>query len=144
LFDVAGQLDPATPCPFVTGPSTVATWLWHIAGETCIHRSDVEHALGLDVSRCGADAGVDLLQWSVLFRIMVASRRAGGPPATIRCEAIDGNEVAVIGDGPPVATVAGAGQDLALRLWNRPHGPLTGDGEAMSAWADIQTISPLS
>jgi hypothetical protein len=44
----------------------------------------------------------------------------------------------------PVATeLTGSGADLSLRLWNREHGPLTGDGPAVDAWADLSIISPL-
>jgi hypothetical protein len=37
----------------------------------------------------------------------------------------------------------GLASDLALRLWNRQHSVLARDGDAVSAWADLQIISPL-
>ena len=51
---------------------------------------------------------------------------------------MDSGDVVIVGSGPIAATVTGRGCDLALRLWNRQHGPLEGDDEAVRAWADLR------
>ena len=142
LLDLVATLDVQRPCPFVTGPGDVATWLWHASAETWVHRADVEHTLDRSVA-LDAHRGVDGLHWSALFRRLMGARLIGGPPRTIRCIARDAGEIVDIGDGPPEATVTGLGGDLILRLWNRQHGHLDGDGEAVDAWADLKVVSPL-
>ena len=144
LLAVAGSLDPATRRPFVTGPADVATWCWHMASETWIHRADVEHTLHGTISRLDAGAGFDALEWSTMIRL----RNAGGQqgerlPPTVRCQATDAEDSTMLGDGPAEVMVSGAASDLALRLWNRPHGTLVGDGDAFAAWTSAPIISPL-
>lgn len=131
------SMDPSAPCSFITtATAEVATWLWHIAAETWVHRADIEHTLGMTPD-LNPDAGLDALAWSHHFRVWLGELNPNGPPAAIRCRATDSNATVVAGSGPVAASVSGKGCDLALRLWNRQHGPLQGDGDAVQAWADL-------
>jgi uncharacterized protein (TIGR03083 family) len=142
LLVVVADLDPHTACPFISGPGDVAAWLWHAAAETWVHRTDIERVLGRPVL-LDPDRGADGLHWAALIRGLIAARHSGGPPAAVRCVARDAGEVVDVGEGAPVATVAGRAGDLMLRLWKRQHGHLDGDGDAVSAWADLRVLSPL-
>jgi uncharacterized protein (TIGR03083 family) len=139
LLAILAGMDPSTPCASFAGDGDVAAWLWHLAIETWVHRADVEHTLGVtpDLS---PDAGVDALEWSRYFREWFSAQGAGEPPPAIRCHAIDSDEAMVVGSGSVAASVSGRGCDLALRLWNRQHGPLQGDGGAVQAWADLPLV----
>jgi hypothetical protein len=99
-------------------------------------RADVEHAVGV-TPNLGPDAGLDALDWSRFWRVAFSEMYDSEPPPAIRCEAIDSAATVVVGSGLVTATVSGKGCDLALRLWNRQHGPLQGDGRAVQAWADL-------
>lgn len=136
LLAIFGGAEPSTPCAFYTGDADVAAWLWHVAVETWVHRADVEHTLGITPD-LGPQAGFDALDWSRLWRVRFSEQDAYEPPPAIRCQATDSDATVVVGSGPPAASVLGKGCDLALRLWNRQHGPLQGDGGAVQAWADL-------
>lgn len=141
LVETAEALDPESPCRFVTGPGTVATWFWHMAAETWIHRADVAHAVGQH-PRLDPDRGLDCLRWTAMFRQLIAATSARTPDP-VACVATDAHEVIHIGEPPPTAEIRGSGGDLSLRLWSREHGPLDGDGEAVTAWSDLKIVSPL-
>jgi hypothetical protein len=110
--------------------------MWHVAVETWVHRADVDHTLGITPD-LDPDAGLDALDWSRCIRVWFSELNAGEPPPAIRCHAIDSDEIVVVGSGPVAASVSGKGFDLALRLWNRQHGPVQGDSGAVQAWADL-------
>jgi hypothetical protein len=101
-----------------------------------VHRADVEHTLEV-TPNLGPDPGFDALEWSRYFREWYSGQDGQEPPPAIRCHAVDSDEVVVVGSGPVAASVSGKGCDLALRLRNRQHGPLEGDGGAVQAWADL-------
>jgi uncharacterized protein (TIGR03083 family) len=136
LLETWGGMDPHAPTAFFVGDADVATWLWHVAVETWVHRADVEHTLGVTPD-LGPEAAFDALEWSRYWRVWFGEQDPGGPPPAIRCQAIDSDGVVVVGSGPVAASVSGQGCDLALRLWNRQHGPLQGDNAAVQAWADL-------
>jgi uncharacterized protein (TIGR03083 family) len=141
LLATVDNVEMDRPCPFVTGPGTVATWLWHGACETWIHRADVEHTIG-GVPVLDAPRGMDCLRWSVWIRQLVASRRPHRLPA-VRCVATDASDSVVVGPPPPQRELIGRAADLSLRLWNRRHGPLEGDCAEVEAWANLEIRSPL-
>jgi hypothetical protein len=101
-----------------------------------VHRADVEHTLGVTPD-LDPEAGFDALDWSRYWRVWFSEQDAVDPPPAIRCQAIDSDEVVVVGSGTVAASVSGKGCDLALRLWNRQHGSLQGNGGAVQAWADL-------
>jgi uncharacterized protein (TIGR03083 family) len=142
FFDVAAALDPEQPCAFVTGPADVATWWWHAACETWVHRADVDRVAGRPIT-LGADRGADGLQWAALFRQVLSARAGEGSPAAIHCVATDAGEIVDIGDGTPATVVSGLASDLILGLWNRQHGQLDGDTDTVAAWAELKAVSPL-
>jgi hypothetical protein len=129
-------MDPTAPSAFFAGDALGADWLWHVAAETWVHRADVEHTLGVTPD-LGPEAGVDALDWSRYWRVWLSEQDGVEPPPAIRCQAIDSHADIVVGSGSVAASVSGRGCDLALRLWNRQHGPLQGDGRAVQAWADL-------
>jgi uncharacterized protein (TIGR03083 family) len=136
LLAILAGMDPYAPCPFIVGDADVATWLLHVAIETWVHRADVEHTLGVTPD-LGPEAGLEALDWSRYWRVWYSEQGAGEPPPAIRCHATDADVVLVLGSGPVAASVAGKGCDLALRLWNRQHGPLEGDCVDVQTWADL-------
>jgi len=136
LLAIMGGMDPSAPCAFFKGDADIAAWLWHLAVETWVHRADVEHTLGVTPD-LGPEAGLDALDWGRFWRVAFSEMYAGEPPPAISCEAIDSDAIVVVGSGPVAASVSGKGCDLALRLWNRQHGPLHGDCGAVQAWADL-------
>lgn len=142
LLDLIDQLDAKTPCVFLSGPGTVADWLWHIAAETWIHRADVELALGRD-PLLKEEAGLDVLEWSAFYHLVVAKRQANQLPLTVSCNVVGTDESVVLGEGPIAASVSGSAADLALRLWDRSHGHVSGDLDALSSWGDVHVNSPL-
>jgi uncharacterized protein (TIGR03083 family) len=129
--------DPHTPCPFFADDADGGTWYWHLAAETWVHRADIEHTLGVTPD-LGPEAGFDALAWSRYWRVWLSGQGANEPPPAIRCQAVDSDEAVVIGSGTIASSVSGKGCDLALRLWNRQHGPLKGDSSAVQAWADLR------
>jgi hypothetical protein len=82
-------IDPDTPCPFFTSPGTGAQMLWHISTETWVHRVDVDLARGRDIPPLTSDAGVDELRAAAMWRNLLGSLAADGPPDTIDCAATD-------------------------------------------------------
>ena len=142
LLDLIDQLDAKAPCVFLSGPGTVADWLWHIAAETWIHRADVELALGRD-PLLNQRAGLDVLEWSAFYHLVVAKRTADRLPPTVSCNVVGTDESVVLGEGPVAASVTGSATDLVLRLWDRSHGPVSGDLDALLSWGDVQVNSPL-
>ena len=75
LLATLGGTDPYTPCPFFVGDADVATWFWHLAVETWVHRADVEHTLGVTPD-LGPEAGFDALDWSRYWRVWFSEQGA--------------------------------------------------------------------
>ena len=121
LTEALARIDPDHPCwGFGPKPRTAAFWIRRQAHENSMHAWDAADALGdsgwLD-PELAAD-GVDEVA-RMFYPRQVRLGRRDPVASTVALTSTDVGRTAVLGDGEPVATVAGPAEPLLLAIWRR-------------------------
>lgn len=128
--------DPATPAWTFHPPATLGFWQRRQAHENAVHRWDAERADGdpgpIDAA-LAADGVTEL--GDVFIPRRLRNGRLSPLPAAVALRATDTGDRWVLGDGDPVAELAGPAEVLLLHLWKR----LPGDHPALSWTGDRET-----
>lgn len=137
------DVDRACYFSMTGGHGTVGLWGRHAATELGIHRLDVEAALG-DAHDLSDAAAMDAIEYTTEFFLPAMAAAVGTTPSALAIEAL--TDGAVVGSsilGAPdhgaATTLRGAGVDVLLALWGRPHGDIRieGDISGLDAWRSL-------
>lgn len=137
--DLFRSTDPDTPCWTYDDTGRAGFWFRRAAIETALHRMDVAEALGLRAVIVNRQRVVDAIEDAVEFALPLAARLSGDVPKGALLVRLDDEYILTVGEGPPVAEIAGGGDALLAALWGRHRDlvQISGDAEVAQAWMGI-------
>jgi uncharacterized protein (TIGR03083 family) len=130
---------PGDHAPVVIGPHTYGGLARLATTEMAVHRLDCQDALSQPRSM-SADHALDALAWTIDTWLAGLVDIDSDPPprgqVAIRCQ--PQGDTFTIGEGEPVATIAGTAVDLLMLLWGRPaRASVTGDPTVVDWWTSL-------
>lgn len=132
-------LDPDAPALTLNGEGPASFWHRRQVHETLVHLHDLRAAAGERVDDVEPDLWADTVDEAVtvMYPRQVRLGRTPPVPSAVSLVATDADQAWQLGEGEPVAVVAGPARDLALLLWSRipdedPALAVTGDRAALA------------
>lgn len=136
--------DPAAPTWSFTSDRTAGFWRRRQALETLVHRWDAQRAVGEPEPLDARLAGDGIAEVAGLFLPrQVRLGRIPPLPATVALHPVDAGHPVLLGDGDPIATVAGPAEVLLLLLWHRvgPADPRLSYADDAAAARDVLQLA---
>ena len=121
LRDALAGLDPEASALTLDGEGVVSFWHRRQVHETLIHLHDVRSAVGAQVEDIASEVWADSVDEvvTVMYPRQVRLDRTRPVPYAVSLVATDAGTAWQLGEGDPVAIVAGPARELALLLWRR-------------------------
>lgn len=134
------EVDPDATAHTLNGEGPASFWHRRQVHETLIHLHDLRTAAGDEVDDVDPDVWADAVDEAVtvMYPRQVRLGRTPPVPHAVSLVATDEGHTWQLGDGEPVAVVAGPARALALLLWRRrelgdPELSVMGDRGALDA-----------